>query len=164
MLLSWQMYVWVCFSHTQQWLQSLTEVSRFWVPWMSSSACLIAFSAAIWAFSASSRASLTISAVTLTSVALLLSKKNRVIRVNKKKVLGLLLKTSFPEVMQETPTGHSVRNVTDQRKDYSMLDTQIPGTVEPGGLPSMGSQSRTQLKWLRRRRKRYTKWAPLNGI
>ena len=30
----------------------------------------------------------------------------------------------------------------------SVLAWRIPGTGEPGGLPSMGSQSRTQLKWL----------------
>ena len=30
----------------------------------------------------------------------------------------------------------------------SVLAWRIPGTVEPGGLPSMGSQSRTQLKRL----------------
>ena len=30
----------------------------------------------------------------------------------------------------------------------SVLAWRIPGTEEPGGLPSMGSQSRTQLKWL----------------
>ena len=28
----------------------------------------------------------------------------------------------------------------------SVLTCRIPGTGEPGGLPSMGSQSRTQLK------------------
>ena len=31
---------------------------------------------------------------------------------------------------------------------YSVLDCRIPGMGEPGGLPSMGSQSRTQLKRL----------------
>ena len=30
----------------------------------------------------------------------------------------------------------------------SVLAWRIPGMAEPGGLPSMGSQSRTQLKWL----------------
>ena len=30
----------------------------------------------------------------------------------------------------------------------SVLAWRIPGTVEPGGLPSMGSHSRTQLKGL----------------
>ena len=30
----------------------------------------------------------------------------------------------------------------------TVLAWRIPGTAEPGGLPSMGSQSRTQLKWL----------------
>ena len=30
----------------------------------------------------------------------------------------------------------------------SVLAWRIPGTVEPGGLPSMGSQSRTRLKRL----------------
>ena len=30
----------------------------------------------------------------------------------------------------------------------SVLAWRIPGTGEPGGLPSMGSQSRTRLKWL----------------
>ena len=30
----------------------------------------------------------------------------------------------------------------------SVLAWRIPGTGEPGGLPSMGSQSWTQLKWL----------------
>ena len=30
----------------------------------------------------------------------------------------------------------------------SVLALRIPGTGEPGGLPSMGSQSRTQLKRL----------------
>ena len=30
----------------------------------------------------------------------------------------------------------------------SVLAWRIPGTGEPGGLPSMGSHSRTQLKWL----------------
>ena len=30
----------------------------------------------------------------------------------------------------------------------SVLAWNIPGTVEPGGLPSMGSQSRTRLKQL----------------
>ena len=30
----------------------------------------------------------------------------------------------------------------------SILAWRIPGTVEPGGLPSMGSQSRTRLKRL----------------
>ena len=30
----------------------------------------------------------------------------------------------------------------------SVLAWRIPGTGEPGGLPSMGLQSRTQLKWL----------------
>ena len=34
----------------------------------------------------------------------------------------------------------------------SVLAWRIPGTRAPGGLPSMGSQSRTRLKWLRRRR------------
>ena len=29
-----------------------------------------------------------------------------------------------------------------------VLAWRIPGMAEPGGLPSMGSQSRTQLKWL----------------
>ena len=32
----------------------------------------------------------------------------------------------------------------------SVLAWRIPGTREPGGLPSMGSQSRTQLKRLSR--------------
>ena len=31
---------------------------------------------------------------------------------------------------------------------FSVLAWRIPGMGEPGGLPSMGSQSRTQLKWL----------------
>ena len=30
----------------------------------------------------------------------------------------------------------------------SVLAWRIPGTGEPGGLPSMGSESRTRLKWL----------------
>ena len=30
----------------------------------------------------------------------------------------------------------------------SVLAWRIPGTGEPGGLPSLGSQSRTRLKWL----------------
>ena len=30
----------------------------------------------------------------------------------------------------------------------SVLAWRTPGVVEPGGLPSMGSQSRTQLQWL----------------
>ena len=30
----------------------------------------------------------------------------------------------------------------------SILAWRTPGTEEPGGLPSMGSQSRTRLKWL----------------
>ena len=30
----------------------------------------------------------------------------------------------------------------------SILVWRIPGTKEPGGLPSMGSHSQTQLKWL----------------
>ena len=30
----------------------------------------------------------------------------------------------------------------------SVLAWRIPGTGEPGGLPSMGSQSRTRLRWL----------------
>ena len=30
----------------------------------------------------------------------------------------------------------------------SVLAWRIPGTAEPGGLPSMGSHSRTRLKWL----------------
>ena len=32
--------------------------------------------------------------------------------------------------------------------DYSVLAWRIPGTGEPGGLLSMGSHSRTRLKWL----------------
>ena len=31
---------------------------------------------------------------------------------------------------------------------FSILAWRIPGMAEPGGLPSMGSQSRTQLKGL----------------
>ena len=31
---------------------------------------------------------------------------------------------------------------------FNVLAWRIPGTVEPGGLPSMGSHSRTQLKRL----------------
>ena len=39
----------------------------------------------------------------------------------------------------------------------SVLAWRIPGTGEPGGLPSMGSQSRTRLKWLSRSSK---PWCP----
>ena len=42
----------------------------------------------------------------------------------------------FPELEKEMAT-HS-----------SVLAWRIPGTAEPGGLPSMGSQSQTQLKRL----------------
>ena len=38
----------------------------------------------------------------------------------------------------------------------SVLAWRIPGMGEPGGLPSMGSQSRTRLKWLSSRARRGT--------
>ena len=37
----------------------------------------------------------------------------------------------------------------------SVLSWRIPGMGEPGGLPSMGSQSWTRLKWLSSSRRRY---------
>ena len=36
----------------------------------------------------------------------------------------------------------------DMATHSSVLAWRIPGTGEPDGLPSMGSQSRTRLKWL----------------
>ena len=49
---------------------------------------------------------------------------------------GLLTQSEAPDVEKEMAT-HS-----------SVLAWRIPGTGEPAGLPSMGSQSRTRLKRL----------------
>ena len=43
---------------------------------------------------------------------------------------------------------------------FSFLAWIIPGTGEPGGLPSMGSQSQTRLKWLSSSSSRNTKGFP----
>ena len=44
----------------------------------------------------------------------------------------------------------------------SVLAWRIPGTGEPGGLPSMGSQSRTRLKWLSKEA-RWPEWSESGG-
>ena len=45
-------------------------------------------------------------------------------------------------------TSLSLFTFTHWRRKWQLLAWRIPGTGEPGGLPSMGSQSWTWLKWL----------------
>ena len=47
-----------------------------------------------------------------------------------------------------TFTFHFYALEKEKATHYSVLAWRIPGTGEPGGLPSMGSHSRTQLKRL----------------
>ena len=47
-----------------------------------------------------------------------------------------------------TFTSHFPALEKEMATHSSVLAWRIPGTGEPGGLPSMGSHSRTRLKWL----------------
>ena len=55
---------------------------------------------------------------------------------------------SQPRLSDFTLTFHFPALEKEMATRSSVLAWRIPGTGEPGGLPSMGSHSRTRLKWL----------------
>ena len=55
---------------------------------------------------------------------------------------------SQPRLSDFTFTFHFPALEKEMATRSSVLAWSIPGTGEPGGLPSMGSHSRTRLKWL----------------